>query len=70
MPFGGDDDDPSTSGLLQQIAKFLNGQKSDITIDGLYNSPGMWVDSAGNYYVTPDQCSAATKDGTNPVPNK
>jgi YD repeat-containing protein len=38
-----------------------------ITIDGIYNTPCLWVDTAGNYYAFPHK---PTKDGTFPTPDQ
>jgi len=56
--------------LLEDIEDFLKKNKANITVDGVYNSPGMWVDSAGGYFVHGTEAGSGTResDGTLPIP--
>jgi hypothetical protein len=65
---GGDDNDPaSTSTLYDVLASLV---LAEAIIDGVYNSPGIWVDSKGKYYVYEVERIQANMDGTKPLPQK
>jgi hypothetical protein len=53
-------------GSLNDVANSLRAR--NVTIDGVYNSPGLWVDRNGNYYVHGAERRTAEKDGTQPAP--
>ena len=62
--FGGKNGEASTAGLLDAILPNL--QTQGVTVIGLYNSPGLWVDNSGNFYVTASERHTAENDGTSP----
>ncbi len=65
---GGQNGERISNGTLQSVETYLNKNKANITVDGLYNSPGIWVDSNGNYFVHTRERKNAEKDGTAPTP--
>ena len=43
-----------STNTLDGVLDYFQGPASDrVTIDGIYDSIGLWVDNEGNYYVTP-----------------
>jgi len=63
--FGGQNGSASSSGLIDSILPSL--QTHGVTVNGLYNSPGLWVDNAGNFYVRASERRTAENDGTLPT---
>jgi len=64
--FGGQNGVRESMGSLNDVESSLRG--CNVTIDGVYNSPGLWVDRNGNYFVHSAERRTTEKDGTQPTP--
>jgi RHS repeat-associated protein len=62
--FGGDDTCRNSMGILAAANRYL---RNKIPIDGVYNSPGLWVDAEGNYHDFPFEARTRQDDGTRPA---
>jgi hypothetical protein len=71
--FGGDGS-PLSEQTLEEVMDYLNAH-SEITIDGYSNTPGLWVDSDGDYHINEVEANAPDdnimptvypEDNTNP----
>jgi RHS repeat-associated protein len=63
---GGDDRCPNSMGTLFYAWDQL--QRQGISIDGIYNTPSLWVDADGNYHTFPHY--TVVDDGTFPTPDQ
>ncbi len=64
--FGGQNNNRGSMRQLQHVRSHLG--LHSVTIGGVYNSPGLWVDSNGNYFVHGFERAGAERDGTLPPP--
>ncbi len=61
---GGDAKDPISMGTLEAIWSFIAHSHTGLHFDGIHNTPGLWVDNNGTYYVTEIEMLRRTIDGT------
>jgi hypothetical protein len=64
--FGGQNNNRHSMRQLQDVQVHLGHQ--NVKIEGVYNSPGLWVDANGNYFVHATERATAERDGTLPQP--
>ena len=64
---GGNNKDAVSMGTLQSVMDFINTQNGRITLSGVYNSAGLWVDNQGDLFVTPTEYKTREADGTQPT---
>jgi len=54
--FFGGQDHPDSTNTLDSVLDYFEGLPAGrVVIDGIYNSIGLWVNNAGNYYVNPNE---------------
>ena len=63
--FGGQNHDTASMGTLRAVIQEVGHFSWKVTIDGVQNSSGMWVDNHGRYYVRQD-FDHGVRDGTRP----